>query len=85
MKVLFYLSVKEHTGVESIELSNMSILSDVLVALEEKFGSAFGEYLRADETCFYLVDGKAIIGTGGFNTRLEENSVVEILPVVDAG
>ena len=85
IRVNFFESVQNHTHCPSIEMETAENLNVLIKNLGEKFGEPFKEYLLADDTCFFLVNGKSIINTGGLNTPLHPGDKVEILPVVEAG
>ena len=85
MKVSFYLSVREYTGCDWVEFHGLNTLEQVVMRLGNDYGASFEEFLRAEETCFFLVNGKSIMSTGGFSTPLVDTDIVEILPVVEAG
>ena len=85
MKVNFYLSVREHTHCDSADIVGCATLDALIIRLGEVFGSAFEEFLRADETCFFLVNSRSIMSTGGFATPLVDDDIVDVLPAVEAG
>ena len=86
MMVWFYLSVCEFTGCSHLELTGQpETLQEMIDELGKRFGEEFYQYLLAEDTCFYLVNGKATLHTGGLLTRLQPGDKVEILPVVEAG
>jgi len=85
MTVWFYLSVLEYTNCSHLELPQLETLQEVVEELGMRFGEEFYQYLLADDTCFYLVNGKSILHTGGFSTKLQPGDKIEILPVVEAG
>ena len=85
LKVFFYASVQDHSGCEELEIEEVETLADCIDKLEEKLGSHFKDYLLGEDTCFFLVNGKSILRTGGLNTPLHPHDKIEILPVVEAG
>ena len=85
IKVLFYESVQNYSGCESLEIEPVETLKDCIEQLGEKLGFHFKEYLLGEDTCFFLVNGKSIARTGGLNTSLNPNDKIEVLPVVEAG
>ena len=86
MTVWFHLSVSEFTGCSHLELEGEpETLQEMVDELRKLFGEDFYQYLLAEDTCFYLVNGKSILHTGGFSTRLQLGDKIEILPVVEAG
>jgi len=86
MTVSFYLSVCEFTDCSHVELEGApETLQKMIDELGKRFGEEFHQYLLADDTCFYLVNGKSILHTGGLSTKLQPGDKIEILPVVEAG
>ena len=85
MIVSFYESVQNHTGCQTIEVAQADTLRTLIDLLGKQFGESFQEYLLGDDTCFFLVNGKSILHTGGLHTPLKPEDRVEILPVVEAG
>ena len=85
IKVLFYESVQNYSKCESLEIEPVETLKDLTEQLGEKLGSHFKEYMLGEDTCFFLVNGKSIVRTGGWNTPLSTHDKIEILPIVEAG
>ena len=85
LKIFFYESVQNYSNCESLEIEPVETLRDCVEQLGEELGSHFKEFLLGEDTCFFLVNGKSIIRTGGLNTPLHPNDKIEILPVVEAG
>ena len=85
IKIIFYESVQNHSGCESIELELMETLIHLIDELGERLGDDFKEYLLREDTCFFLINGKSILRTGGLNTKLKPNDKIEVLPLVEAG
>ena len=86
MTVMFYGSVLDQTrGNKSLELENTKTVSALIDVLGGLYGKNFKEYLLGDDTCFFLVNGKALLATGGLNTPLSQDAKIEILPVAEAG
>ena len=85
MVVSFYECVQNHTDCQTIEVAQADTLRTLIDLLGQQFGEPFHDYLLADDTCFFLVNGKSIIHTGGLRTPLTPEDRVEILPVVEAG
>jgi len=88
MTVTFYGSVQEHTfGEKSVELGQDLVydgsISAIIDLLGERFGEEFREFLLGDKTCFFLVNGT--MATGGLNTPLHPDDIIEVLPFVDGG
>jgi MoaD family protein len=85
MEVLFYESVQNYSSCKSVEMKHVETLQVLIDELGNKFGKEFREYLLGEETCFFLVNGKSIMRTGGLKTPLKKGDKIEILPHVDAG
>ena len=85
LKILFYESVQNHSKCESLEAEVVETLRDLINQLGERLGESFKDYLLGEDTCFFLVNGRSILRTGGLNTPLEPNDKIEILPIVEAG
>lgn len=83
--VSFYESIKKKTGVDRMEFPMVADLSGLITLLGEKFGLDFRDFLLGDDTCFFLINGKSILGTGGLGTPLAEGDLIEVLPVIEAG
>ena len=86
MTIMFYGSVLDQTGGnKSLELENTKTVSALIDALAGLYGESFKKYLLGDDTCFFLVNGKSILATGGLDTPLGQDAKIEILPVAEAG
>ena len=83
--VSFFESIKKRTGISQIEMPVVINLEALISQLGSKFGEEFHEFLIGEDTCFFLVNGKAILGTGGLGTPLKDGDRVEVLPVIEAG
>ena len=90
MKVLFYGNVQEYTSGEKsfepgfkagIEQSVRTLID----LLGERFGARCKEFLLGEHSCFFLVNGKGIMTTGGLGTPLHAGDTVEVLPSVGGG
>ena len=71
-----------------ISLNNeieINAFSEHLIDLNEK--NIFEGYniVLGEETCFFLVNGKGIMMTGGLDTKLCPGDKIEVLPFADAG
>ena len=85
MKIFFFGNVRDYTdNAESFETGADSVRA-LIDLLGEHFGAPFREFLLGDETCFFLVNGSAIMATGGLATPLRDDDTVEILPFVEGG
>jgi len=92
VEVKFFTSLREITGkkVDKIQLQNTVTVDELLTLLSEKYGKNFREYIynkKGDVQGFlsFLVNGKNINIMQGFDTKLQENDVVAILPPVGGG
>ena len=92
VEVKFFTSLREITGkkVDEIQLQNTITVDELLTLLSEKYGKNFREYIynkKGDVQGFlsFLVNGKNINIMQGFDTKLQENDIVAILPPVGGG
>ena len=86
MKVLFYGNVLEHTnGKQFCDVKDCSSIRELVNALGGHFGEHFKGFLLGSETCFFLVNGKGLMMTGGLDTKLNPGDKIEVLPFADAG
>ena len=92
VEVKFFTSLREITGkkVDEIQLQNAITVDELLTLLSEKYGKNFREYIynnKGEVQGFlsFLVNGKNINIMQGFNTKLQENDIVAILPPVGGG
>ncbi len=92
VEVKFFTSLREITGkkVDKIQLQNTVTVDELLTLLSEKYGKNFREYIynkKGEVQGFlsFLVNGKNINIMQGFDTKLQENDVVAILPPVGGG
>jgi molybdopterin converting factor small subunit len=86
VKVLFYGNLLDQTqGDRSHETKNVSSIKELVDELGIHYGGSFKEFLLGNETCFFLVNGKGIMMTGGLNTGLKPDDRIEVLPFAEAG
>ena len=92
VEVKFFTSLREITGkkVDEIQLQNSITVDELLTLLSKKYGKNFREYIynkKGEVQGFlsFLVNGKNINIMQGFDTKLQENDVVAILPPVGGG
>ena len=92
VEVKFFTSLREITGkkVDEIQLQNAITVDELLTLLSEKYGKNFREYIynkKGEVQGFLsvLVNGKNINIMQGFDTKLQENDIVAILPPVGGG
>ena len=88
--VKFFASVREVTGIKSIEMDAETI-RDLLEKLQVTYGSKFTDTVIDPETRklkqFYscMVNGKRIELLDGYETRLAENDAIALFPPVGGG
>jgi len=86
MAVSFFGSVQKYTeGEKSFDAGEAPDIRALISRLGERFGDPFRDFLLGDGTCFFLVNGKSILHTGGLNTPLQPGDKIEVLPFVDGG
>ena len=86
MTITFHAEVRDYTqGVGEISIPAASSVRALMDMLGEHFGEQLRQFLFGDDTCFFLVNGKGIMATGGLNTPLADGDTVEVLPFIDAG
>jgi molybdopterin converting factor small subunit len=85
MKIIFYESVQNYSGCDGLEIEHAETLNRLIDKLGDRLGVHFKEYLLGEGTCFFLINGKSIMRTGGLNTPLNPDDKIEVLPVVEAG
>ncbi|MGY5874576.1 MAG: ubiquitin-like small modifier protein 1 [Candidatus Thorarchaeota archaeon] len=90
VKVKFFATVREVTGVRSIDMEAKTI-REVLDKLIEKYGRKFVETVMDEETDelkrFYscMINGKRIELLNGYETELTEGDAVAMFPPVGGG
>lgn len=86
MTVLFHGSVQEYTaGESSCDAEGAPDMRALIALLGERYGGQFTDFLLGDGLCFFLVNGKGIMMTGGLGTPLQPGDTVEVLPFVHGG
>ena len=92
VEVKFFTSLREITGkkVDQIQLQNTITVNELVKMLSEKYGKKFREYIYdkdglTQEFLSFLVNGKNINKMQGFDTKLEDQDVIAILPPVGGG
>jgi len=58
---------------------------DLINILSGHFGEDFQDFLLGKETCFFLINGKGIMMSGGLDTKLNPGDKIEVLPFAQAG
>ena len=92
IEVKFFTSLREITGkkVDQLQLQNSITVDELVTLLSNKHGKEFREYIynkkgEIQEFLSFLVNGKNINNMQGFDTKLQEDDVVAILPPVGGG
>ena len=86
MKVIFYGKVLDYTNSDKYyEAHDCSCIRGLIDTLGEHYGERLKEFLLGEETCFFLINGKGLMMTGGLNTQLQPGDKVEVLPFANAG
>jgi len=86
VKVLFYGNVIEYTnGDKFFEAESCVSVRELAGRLSDHYGERLKEFLLNSNTCFFLVNGKGIMLTGGLDTKLQSDDKIEILPFAEAG
>ena len=86
MKVSFHGNALTHTaGEDSFTSDDAQSIRALIKLLARRYGEDFRAFLLGDETCFFLVNGKGLMSTGGLDTELRPDDLVEVLPFVHAG
>jgi MoaD family protein len=88
-----YLSViREITGTreEVIEIENDATVEDILKTLSKKYGKTFQRMIRSGRDIrglqiIYFIDGKNISNLDGFQTHVQNQSELVIIPPVAGG
>lgn len=88
--VKFFATVREVTGVRSIEI-DADTIRDVLDELKKRYGKQFHDTVIDPETGelrrFYsfMVNGKRVELLNGYDTRLNEGDSVALFPPIGGG
>jgi len=86
MIVLFYGKTLEYTnGVKLFKIETCAGIRELINQLGVFYGERLKEFLSGSETCFFLLNGKGIMMTGGLDTKLQFGDKIEVLPFMDAG
>jgi len=86
MNVHFYGSALDFTGgAATYQPGGSPDLKSLISDLGGRFGDSFRDKLLANDSFLILVNGKGIMQTGGFDTKLSPGDKVEILPFIEAG
>ena len=88
MEVVFFAGIKEYTdGITSVEIEPDCCpdLRSMISELGIRFGRELEAVLLGGERLLMLVNGKAVMSTGGLDTPLKQGDIIEILPVAGAG
>jgi len=86
MIVLIYGGMRQYAGgVGSFVPNSSQSLRMLIDELGCRFGDHFKELLLCGENCFFLINGRGIMATGGLDTPLSPGDRVEVMPFIDAG
>jgi molybdopterin converting factor small subunit len=86
MTVLFYGAVLTYTnGEKSFGTEACSSVRDLIDRLGVRYGERAKKFLLGDGTCFFLVNGKGLMASGGLDAKLKPDDKIEVLPFIDAG
>ena len=86
MTVKFHGNIVEFTGgATSCGIDDCADVCALIDKLGLLFGEAFCDILNDGDTCFFLINGKGLMQTGGPESRLAPGDIVDILPFVEAG
>jgi len=86
MQVFFYGSVSGYTNGEKLyNAKDCASVRELIYELNSFYGERLREFLLGEDTCFFLVNGKGLMLTGGMETKLSPNDKIEVLPFADAG
>ncbi|MCL2720927.1 MAG: MoaD/ThiS family protein [Treponema sp.] len=86
MKIIFYGNVLEYTNNEkTYEAKNCTNVRSLIDELGLHYGEGLKNFIMSDETCFFLVNGKGIMLTGGLETKLNQQDKIELIPFTEAG
>ena len=86
MTVFFYGSITRYTnGDKTFTPTVHAALRGVVEELREVYGEEFGTFIRGNETCIFLINGKGVMMSGGLDAPVCFGDKIEILPFVDAG
>jgi molybdopterin converting factor small subunit len=58
---------------------------ELISKLGSHFDERFKEFLLGEETCFFLINGKGLMMTGGLDTKIKAGDKIEVLPFAQAG
>ena len=86
MTVHFYGKVLDHTsGERSIEIEESPDLRALVDELANRYGGKFKGHLLSGDFCFFLINGKGVMATGGLGSKLDPDDKIEVLPIFEAG
>jgi molybdopterin converting factor small subunit len=85
MTVLFYGAVLTYTNGEKSFDTACSSVRDLIERLGVRYGERSRQFLLGEGTCFFLVNGKGLMASGGLDAKLKPDDRIEVLPFVDAG
>ncbi|MCL2765251.1 MAG: MoaD/ThiS family protein [Treponema sp.] len=86
MKVLFYGNALDYTnGDRFFDAKDCASIRGLIDELCNYYGEKLKDFLLGEETCFFLVNGKGLMMTGGLDTKIHPDDRIEVLPFAEAG
>jgi len=86
MTVKFSGPIKKYTNGETeFNPLNSTTLRELTDELYNRYGKVFKNYITENDSCLILINGKGTMMSGGLDTPLKPEDIIEILPVVIAG
>ena len=88
MEVIFYTGIMKYTGGTAsvaIDPGSCPDLRSLIGELGSRFGKELENALLCGEGSLLLVNGRAVMTTGGVDTPLKQEDIIEILPAAGAG
>jgi len=86
MKIFFYGNVLDYTNREkTYEVKNSQSVRELVDELAGHYGERLKLFLLGEDTCFFLVNGKGLMMTGGLDTKIASDDKIEVLPFAEAG
>ena len=93
VRVRYFAALREITGKreEQVELQPDSTMRDLFNSLVELHGTRFKEYVLEEKTgsprthLIFLINGTSINSLQGLETRLNDDSVISMMPPVGGG
>ncbi len=83
IRVKFFATLREITGVRMIEVEDFDDVGSLLNMLYKKYGDEFKKEIETKN--MILVNGKNILDLQGYETKLKDGDEVSIFPPVGGG